>query len=154
LFALTILIAFLHLYLKLRQTASLHLEDSVLLTSILCLIGSTAAIHLGLSDVYLTNVISANFSLVSLPAPPDVINIAVKALRYTAAFHCLIWSAIFAVKVSFLCFFKQFVDDLAFVNKNVRSYWWGILVLVGGGWAVTLSVPFIACPHRGGEAGT
>jgi hypothetical protein len=151
---LAILTAFLHVYLKLRQTASLHLDDFILLTSILCLIGTTAVIHVGLSDTYLANVISSNPSLIFLPPPPDVVNIAVNALRYTAASHCLTWTSIFAVKVLLLYFFKDCVDGLGSVNKKVKLYWGGILVLVVGGWAFILSVPFIACPHRGGEAGT
>ncbi|KAF2686922.1 hypothetical protein K458DRAFT_429842 [Lentithecium fluviatile CBS 122367] len=147
--ALALLTALLRLVLKLHNELTLHLDDFVFLVAIFCLIGGTAAIHLDLSEVYLATAISANPP--SSPAP-EILDVVVNARRYTDAFHCLVWTSIFATKISSLRFFEQFVDGLALVNKWVKVYWWGTVVFTIAAWAYILPLPFIACPHREGAA--
>jgi hypothetical protein len=152
--SLALLGAIIHFVFRLRQSKTLHLDSLILLFAISCLIGGTASIHLGLSDIYLATAIIANPSLIPSPPTLDMIDTTSDALRSSDAFHSLVWTSIFAVKISFICFFRQLTGGGSMMRKGVKPYWWGVLVVVVVGWAVVLCIPFISCSHRGGEAGT
>lgn len=109
--------------------------------------------HLGLSDIYLTTAISANPSLQTMFSPEEAMNVAIDSLKYVNGYHCLMWTCIFAVKITFLVFFKQFVDKITLWNARVRVYWFAVLALMVAGWGYMLGVPFMVCPHSGMDVG-
>lgn len=59
----------------------------------------------------------------------------------------LLWTATFAVKLSFLAFFRRMVKPL----DNIQRYYWGIVGLTIISWMFIIPHPFITCPALGFE---
>jgi hypothetical protein len=64
------------------------------------------------------------------------------------SFLTLTWTTIFAVKLSFLCFFRQMVDRF----KNVMMYWKLVVGIAVISYCYCTAGVFIACPKFGLEA--
>ena len=60
-------------------------------------------------------------------------------------FLSLEWAAIFSIKASFLCFFKQLINRL----NGIIVYWRVVVVTTAGVFVVCVAAEFIACPRLG-----
>jgi len=71
--------------------------------------------------------------------------------KYFHIFFGLSWSATFAIKFSFLAFFRRLVTD---VSKPLILYYWFCVVFTGVTWVFLVVEPFILCPFFGTESST
>lgn len=59
------------------------------------------------------------------------------------AFFALTWTAIYAVKISFLVFFKKLVQGVA----KIQTYYWTVGVIISLSWVFVVVQPLIICRH-------
>ena len=65
------------------------------------------------------------------------------------AFLAFIWTTIFAVKFSFLAFFKKLIERVS----KIHTYYWIVVAITAVSWPFLVVEPFILCHHFGFEAG-
>lgn len=82
--------------------------------------------------------------------PPDFLDQAARYQKLAYIYIALIWIAIFAVKFSFLLFFKNLVRCI----RSMTIYWWITTVGTGIVWAFGIAQPFISCPYIDLRSGT
>ena len=83
--------------------------------------------------------------------PPDFSGVSVGYQKLAYVYITLIWMAIFAVKFSFLFFFKNLVRCI----RSMTIYWCIVTVATGIVCAFGIAQPFISCPYfdlRSGES--
>lgn len=74
--------------------------------------------------------------------PMDFLQQASRYHKLGLVFLNLTWITVFAVKFSFLVFFRSLVDRI----RTLRIYWWVVTVATGFAWAFTLGAVFLPCP--------
>ena len=62
------------------------------------------------------------------------------------ATFCIIWTAIFSTKASFLALFGQLIKR---VSRKLSIYYWCAVILTFLGWVFFECELFIVCPHGG-----
>lgn len=77
--------------------------------------------------------------------PPNFIQDIEDAAEYTLIAELLYWTTIFSVKWSFLFYFRALTHHL----KRMEVWWWFVLVILVPVSSITISGPFIVCPHAG-----
>ncbi len=78
-----------------------------------------------------------------LKPPPNLIYDAIRLQQMLVAFVIMSWSAIFAVKASFLAFFRVLIVRV----RGMMVYWWCVVGVTAIAFALNLAVPFVECPH-------
>lgn len=150
-FALALFSSGIRIALKLRRRCPILLDDYILLFGVLCLIAATAAMHLMLVDTYSMMAISSFEWVSGRMSYSQVVEVTTSAAKHLDIFHCLVWTSIFAVKFSFLVFFKDFMDRME--SRRAWAYWVTVCVGMGLAWVYNLASPFIGCRYFGEEAG-
>ena len=84
-----------------------------------------------------------------LDLPPDFIDEVLWLQKLTYAFLAVTWSAIFAVKFSFLAFFKTLVRRL----QCITIYWRWVVGITAIVYALSVCDVFIPCPRFDLSAG-
>jgi len=74
--------------------------------------------------------------------PPDSVRRSVGHQKLAYIYISLVWMTIFAVKFSFLFFFKNLVRCI----RSMTIYRWILTVGTGVAWAFGIAQPFISCP--------
>lgn len=69
---------------------------------------------------------------------------------YAGIANCLLWTAIFAVKLSFLIFFWQLVRPI----DGLKIYYWTVVAVTTLAWPFAASNSFVSCPHVGRDTST
>lgn len=59
------------------------------------------------------------------------------------AFFALTWTAIYAVKISFLVFFKKLIQGVT----KIQTYFWIVGVITSVSWVFVVVEPLIICQH-------
>lgn len=113
-----------------------------------CLVVATGVFHADFESTYLSQAVYLD-PTIALKAPaPKLMKVANTHMAYIGTELVFLWTAIFAVKFSFLAFFKQLVQS---VNKIV-AYYWVVVGLTLVSWMFVVSEPFILCPYFGVES--
>ncbi|KAF1993796.1 hypothetical protein P154DRAFT_540088 [Amniculicola lignicola CBS 123094] len=66
--------------------------------------------------------------------------------KWIDIYPAFIWTATFAIKFSFLAFFKGLIRD---VSVKLTWYYWFVVVFTGMTWTFLVAEPFILCPYFG-----
>lgn len=149
LFALALLSVLSRICLKIRHSRNFHLDDYILFFGTACLIAGTGMLFSGLDSFYLGPVIQSQPELVSL-VPPKFFPELQRQLGFIYAMLTLIWTTTFAVKLSFLAFFRDIVRAVPGMKWYYRATIWTTIVA----WAYINSTPFIVCSQFGAKSGT
>ncbi len=126
---------------RLHQHRRLFVDDGFLLFACACLCAETALLHRLLPVLYLYE--GLNLSPLTTPFGPQDIEDLIWYQKMVNSFIVLSWVTIFAVKLSFLFFFRNLIRRLSGMN----TYWKIVLttsLLVCG---FNICEVFIACPH-------
>ena len=138
-------------YLKLRHTRRLHLDDYILLFATVCFIAATGLYYHIIDGVYLIILLGSEPNSLSSLGPEEFKTLLahqLKMLKLQAAFYFLICTTIVSVKVGFLYFYGKVVE----LNRRLRLFWKiTVVITVICGIYFTV-VSFIACPHFGPTA--
>jgi hypothetical protein len=151
LFALSIIAAIVRTTIRTRSQGRFLLDDYLLLFGYVTLTAGTTLLYIILDDVYwyMGLILNPNSpSTFQAFAAPDFFDLVKSFQQLTFAFVALTWTTIFAVKLSFLLFFRQMVNRL----RNVIIYWWIVVGVTLVSYCYCVAGIFIACPHFGLEA--
>jgi hypothetical protein len=101
-----------------------------------------------LDDFYITEALIYNpfASGVNLG---DAFNIAIRVQVWTTAYIIISLTGIFAIKFSFLFFFRSLIDRV----YKLKIYWRFIAIYTALTWAISCGVSVIACPYFDERAG-
>lgn len=123
----------------------LYWDDLALGIGAACLSVATALILKNEDNFFLGNTLQQDPS-VAFIVPSNVLNnLLTNSIAYLYSFLALAWTTIFAVKISFLIFFKQLIHRLGKIN----TYYWVVTGVTVLSWAFLVAEPFILCPYFG-----
>ncbi|KAI9823815.1 MAG: hypothetical protein M1826_007636 [Phylliscum demangeonii] len=130
---------------RLRSQRRLFVDDLFLLLACIFLAAATIVLYTTMTDLYLSY---SSWTLLLAADPDGAVKRGVRYLRRFFAYASMTWTAIYAVKLSFLFFFRVLVDRI----RYMIMYWRVVLgaTLVAGGLCVCESA--IECPHFDAES--
>ena len=119
----------------------LYVDDGFFFFAIICLCVGTGIMYKIIPSMYLVEAILTNDPNIYLPS--DFIAQSLSFHKLGIAFLVLTYNAIFAVKYSFLFFFRALIRRV----HKMLVYWWTVAVLTAVVWAYGLIGLFATCPH-------
>lgn len=136
---LAILSAVARTLLRLRYSRTLSADDYFLLYAVLAL-GAAGAVTYGIKDlVYLQIYVGLGWEK---PSPDLIPRMLVFEKRIQAA-SALAWSSLYAVKLSFLFFFRTLIKRA----RRLKILWWVVLGCVIVGAAASIPLAFVICSN-------
>lgn len=126
---------------RLRHHKRLFIDDVFLFIAVACLCVAIGLMLHSSSSLYLVEAVQTGSPSIELP--PDWLEQSQLYRRYNAAWEALIWTNLFAVKFSFLFFFKKLTHRV----HQMTTYWWVITIGTGILWVYATSYNFITCPY-------
>jgi hypothetical protein len=121
------------------------LDDYFVLFGALCLIAATGVYYADIEYLYLTQALYIDPTIILKTPAPKLIKTATVHMGFLDAYLNLLWTATFAVKFSFLAFFRQLVQSV----DRVRTYYWFVVGVTVVSWMFVVSETFILCHHFG-----
>lgn len=109
---------------------------------------ATGVFFVDFEYVYLSQALFLDPLIVVKVPAPKLIGAATLHLRYLYAYLILLWTATFAVKFSFLAFFRQLVRSV----ERIQVYYWVVVGFTALTWMFVVAQPFILCHHFGAES--
>ena len=119
----------------------IHADDYLFFVATLTLIAGDALLYLYMEVYFLSNAVSEGRT----PPPLHFMQKATNAATYAQFGLLLCWATIFAIKLSFLVYFRALVDR----QYKVELWWWFNIVVLIPIAAIMIPSPFITCPHVG-----
>lgn len=135
-------------FLKLHYRRNLDVDDYFLLFGTICFIAATGLYYSMMDGLYISLLLGTEPELIVLLTPAQQIALFTGQLKMHAAFHFLVSTSIFAVKIGFLYFFRKIVQ-----MRSRQYLFWKIVVLITVIFSLYfMIIPFIACPIFGPRA--
>lgn len=78
----------------------------------------------------------------------DIVEIAIDVQIYSTAYIAITLTGIFAIKFSFLFFFRSLINRL----RPMVMYWRVVVGYTAVSWAISLGISFLACPYYDSRA--
>lgn len=148
---LAILTVIVRFVIRLHKLRALYLDDYLLIFGAACLVVALAMLYWYGRDLFLVEALNMMPTKVTL-ASLDELNSLFETNKIIQVFLAMIWTSTFAVKFSFLAFFKTLVWTK--LSRRMAWYFWFVVVLTALSWGFVVSEGFILCPYFGTEAGT
>ena len=125
------------------------LDDGFVCFAVACLTASFGLWMTYISDVYVTE------ALVYEPFKypwlfTNILEIAVEIQLFSAVYVVISLTGIFAIKFSFLCFFRHLIDRL----HGLQIYWRCIACYTTAVWIISICLAPTSCPFYDSRAGT
>lgn len=133
---------------KIHTRRALTLDDYFLLLALACLTGAAILVLKFTRIIFIVEALELDRPLNTQFSSEDL-SAALDAISVIDASWCLMWSATFFVKFSFLALFRLLIRRL---SKSISIYYWTVVVLTGLTWPFMVSKPFIFCQKFGAEA--
>ncbi|KAG7009687.1 short-chain dehydrogenase [Physcia stellaris] len=141
-FALCLLSAASRFYIRLRIQKQLSFDDGFLLFGLCCLVCALVILYtMAIDKMYL--VLALTTKLPNAEIPPDFLEQSYDFHKWITITLMLSWSAIMAVKFSFLFLFRKLIDRI----KPLTMYWWVVTVFNIAVLGYGVSVYYLACPY-------
>ena len=138
-FGLAIIAAIARTVIRVRRFHRIAADDWAVFFGVLFLIPGTVLLFTAVQANYNEekSVVNPNTS------PIDLLKSAVHGTRLVLAADVLLWFTVYAIKFSFLFFFRQLVDRL----RGLTIWWWVVFSLLLPMGILNATTNFIACPH-------
>lgn len=148
LFVISILVALARTAIRLRYQRRLFVDDAILLVAILCLCAAMALLLVFTPSIYLLEAFVTSSSVMASPEELAEIEIQLeqplfKYLKLSDTYYVMTWTTIFAVKFSFLFFFRVLIRRV----RAVTLYWRIVSVVTVLVWVYCIAGAFIICPY-------
>lgn len=138
----TLLCAFrFGLRLKLRH--KLFIDDAFVLVGLLSLISATGVLYHYMESMFRLEAINLDPTVVF--SLSEILQL-IYANKWFDIYLALMWTATFAIKASFLAFFRNLIRD---VSRRLERYWWFVVIFTIITWIFLVVEPIILCPHFG-----
>ena len=126
-------------YIRARLNHRLYVDDALFLLAIVTLIAGTALTYVDIPYIYLQQNVESGAQ-----APPsDFVKRLIKSVKIQDSAVMLLSTAVFAVKLSFLIFFRSLLRRV----KNLMIWWWCVLIIVVPSAIIMLCSNFISCSY-------
>lgn len=142
-FGVAILAAVTRTAIRIHLKQRLQIDDGFLFLACVCLIATTILLYKMVTDIYFFQSLSSDPSAVAIPM--DIVSRIDWFQKSDSAYLFVTWTAIFAVKFSFLAFFRRLIDRLG----SIIIYWKVVIGFTASAFAFCVCDGFIACPQRG-----
>ena len=126
-----------------HRSLSLYSEDYITLIGAMCLCAATGILYKKCDYLFLIDVLGNDPSLVSNISPDQISDLLKTPYAVYYAFYALIWTTTFAVKLSFLVFFKRLINGVTKIHK----YYWIVGMITLLSWLYNVTEPFVVCSH-------
>lgn len=107
----------------------------------MCLIVALGLLFVFISHMFFLEALFTNSP--NVRTPPDVTDQISWLLRYLNVFSILTSTTLFAVKFSFLFLFKNLIRNV----RNMKIYWWIVILTTGATWLFVIVEFFLLCPN-------
>ena len=125
---------------------SLAVDDAFLVFAVLCLTVALVLLFHFISSLYLLEALLTGSPSVIIPS--DIFEQIARLHKLEMTFTVLSYTAIFAVKFSFLFLFKALIHNVC----KMTIYWWVVVLTTAAGWAFIIVELFLECPVSGRES--
>lgn len=148
LFVISIIIAIARTAIRLRYQRRLFVDDAILLVAIVCLCAAMTLLLVFAPSLYAVEAFITGSS--AMISPEELVEIEVqlerpfvKFLKLSDTYYVMTWTSIFAVKFSFLFFFRVLIRRV----RAVTLYWQIVSVVTVLVWVYCIAGAFIICPY-------
>ncbi|MCJ1464989.1 hypothetical protein MMC07_003604 [Pseudocyphellaria aurata] len=141
LFGFSVLFVIARTTIRLRYQKRLFIDDAFLFLAEICLCASVGLLYACADSLFLNEALITRPSTVVLP--PDYLNRLSRSHKLDYAYIILTFTSIFAVKFSFLFFFRILVRRI----HKMSVYWWVAVTVTTVAWVFCVLEPFIFCPY-------
>lgn len=121
----------------------LYYDDYFVLVGAICLCAAIGIVYKSCEYAFLVQALLSNPSLISEINAHQTKELLTTPYAIVHAFFALSWTTIFAVKFSFLIFFKKLIDRV----PSIHAYYWIVVIISLVSWLFSLAEPFILCSH-------
>ena len=133
---------------RIRARRNLYLDDYVVLAGVMCLCAATGLLYHYCDYYFLSGALKRDPALFVHLTPAQLKNLLKISTTYIHAFLAFIWTTIFAVKFSFLIFFKKLIERVT----KIQTYYWIVVAITLISWPFLVVEPLILCHYFGAEA--
>lgn len=147
LFTISIILAIARTCIRLRYQKRLFADDVFLLVAVICLCAALTLLVIFAPSMYLIEAFITSAPTIELPPDPlqqqALEQKLFNYLKLSDVYYIMSWTTIFAVKFSFLFFFRVLIWRV----RGITLYWrivGGVSVLA---WGYCISGAFIICPY-------
>ena len=148
LFSVSMLAAITRTTIRIRLTERLQIDDGFLFLACICSIATIILLYKSVPDIYLFGILESDPTAIHIPA--NIIQDINWLQRSSSAYLFVTWVAIFAVKFSFLAFFRRLISRL----ENIILYWKVVVGVTAAAFVFCACDGFIDCTKTGISAGT
>lgn len=153
LFAISIVIALARTAIRLRYQGRLFVDDAILLVAIVCLCAAMTLLLVFTPSLYLIEAFVTSPPASVSPEELEQIEVQLeqplfKYLKLSDSYYVMTWTTIFAVKFSFLFFFRVLIRRV----RAVTLYWQVVSVVTVLVWVYCIAGAFIICPYFDSKA--
>lgn len=132
---------------RIRTRYKLYTDDYVLIFGLICLGAATCLVFTSSRSIFLYSAIRIKPKII--PTIGELMQVQ-NAMKIIHSYHAIIWTTTFSVKLSFLIFFKRFIDR---VSRRITIYLWTVAALTVVSWIFIISESIIVCLHFGSDGG-
>lgn len=148
LFVISILVALARTAIRLRYQRRLFVDDAILLVAIVCLCAAMTLLLVFTSSLYQLEAFVTGSSAITNPDELAKIELQmeqpfIKYLKLSDTYYVMTWTTIFAVKFSFLFFFRVLIRRV----RAITLYWQIVSVITVLVWVYCIAGAFIICPY-------
>ncbi|KAL8709811.1 MAG: hypothetical protein Q9225_007392 [Loekoesia sp. 1 TL-2023] len=137
--AVAAVLAIGRVYIRVRLNHRFYIDDGFFFLAVVTLIAGTIMTYIDIPYIYLQQNVQSG----AQAPPPDLIQQLLKSVKIQDAAVVLLSTTLFAVKLSFLAFFRSLIRRL----KRLEIWWWVVLAIVIPSSIVLLCSNFITCPY-------
>ncbi|MCJ1469806.1 hypothetical protein MMC07_008448 [Pseudocyphellaria aurata] len=141
LFAFSVLFVLARTTLRLRYQKRLFIDDAFLFFAEICLCASVGLLYAFADQLFFDEARALGWTVA---VPPDYSEKRNRSQKLSDAFIILTFTSIFAVKFSFLFFFRILIRRM---HKMV-VYWWTVVAVTTVAWIVCVLENFVLCPYE------
>lgn len=146
-FGLAVISVIARVFIRLHTRRALAWDDAFLGLGVVCLSAATGIAYKECDNLFLSSALQQDPTEAFRLDSVTLNNLLDTSLPYLDAFLALAWTTIFAVKFSFLIFFKQLIRRLVKINVC----FWIVTVFTALSWMFMVSEAFILCSYSGFE---
>lgn len=140
-FSLVILCATCRLATRVYTRSCLYIDDYLVIIALICLTVGTGLLYSFCQRIFVIQAVKVDPTVI---IPPDLYDNVRKYYALTTSFLFLIWTSIFAVKLSFLALFRLLIRR---VGKVMTRYYWIAVATTVVTWMFLVNEPFMLCPY-------
>ncbi|MCJ1466210.1 hypothetical protein MMC07_004829 [Pseudocyphellaria aurata] len=131
---------------RLRYQKSLAVDDTFLIFALVCLSASMGLLFAFIPSMYMIEALITNDPNAVITT--DIFDRITSFRKLSTAFLVLSFTAIFAVKFSFLFLFKALIRNV----RKIKIYWWTVLLTTAAVWVFGVVEFFLPCPSFGTDS--